>query len=172
MPLIRSAEPLLSYTDWLRTQWQSHLSAKAELLSSSVGAHSDGRFGTIGEVIRHVFGAELRYVDRIRGEEASDVSHVAPDSVDALFELGGESRASLRRLLEDFGEEDWEEERLFPIGAFEFEGTSWKILTHVLVHEIRHWAQVGTLLRLNGNGPALHDFLVSPVLGGEFRRRG
>ena len=61
---------------------------------------------------------------------------------------------------------------MHPIGDFEFEGTPRKILMHVLIHEIRHWAQLGTLLRLGGEAPRLHDFLVSPVGGGEFRRRG
>jgi uncharacterized damage-inducible protein DinB len=45
-----------------------------------------------------------------------------------------------------------------------------KIITHVVVHEIRDWAQIATLLRLNGLSGDFHDFLFSPVLGGEFRR--
>jgi len=36
----------------------------------------------------------------------------------------------------------------------------------VLMHEIRHWAQIATLLRTD----EFHDFLFSPVLGGEYRR--
>jgi hypothetical protein len=38
------------------------------------------------------------------------------------------------------------------------------------MHEIRHWAQFGTLLRLNGLKGEFHDFLFSPVLGAEFKR--
>ena len=45
-----------------------------------------------------------------------------------------------------------------------------KVVTHILFHEIRHWAQIATLLRLDGLKPDLHDFLFSPVMGGEFRR--
>jgi len=36
------------------------------------------------------------------------------------------------------------------------------------MHEIRHWAQIGTLFRLNGLAGEVHDFSFSPVLGGEF----
>ena len=43
-----------------------------------------------------------------------------------------------------------------------------KIVVHVVMHEIRHWAQIGTLFRLHGLTGELHDFLFSPVLGGEF----
>jgi hypothetical protein len=39
----------------------------------------------------------------------------------------------------------------------------------VLLHEIRHWAQIATLLRHNGIKGDLHDFLFSPALGGDAR---
>jgi uncharacterized damage-inducible protein DinB len=45
-----------------------------------------------------------------------------------------------------------------------------KIVTHVLLHEIRHWAQIATLLRLTGVTDDFHDFLFSPAMGGELRR--
>jgi arylsulfatase A-like enzyme len=45
-----------------------------------------------------------------------------------------------------------------------------KLIAHVLIHEIRHWAQVATFLRLGGVTDGYHDFLFSPVLGGELRR--
>ena len=44
-----------------------------------------------------------------------------------------------------------------------------KLVVHVPMHEIRHWAQIGTLFRLNGLTGEFHDFLFSPVLGGEFK---
>jgi len=40
------------------------------------------------------------------------------------------------------------------------------------MHEIRHWAQIGTLLRLTGLKGEFHDFLFSPVLGGELKPVG
>ena len=57
---------------------------------------------------------------------------------------------------------------------FEFIGwslkaTPRKIIIHVLTHEIGHWAQIATVLRLNGFKGEFHDFIFSPVLGGEFR---
>jgi uncharacterized damage-inducible protein DinB len=47
--------------------------------------------------------------------------------------------------------------------------TAKKIVVHVLIHEIRHWAQIGTLFRLNGLTGEFHDLLFSPVLDGEFK---
>ncbi len=164
-------DTLLAYTDWLRAQWRRHLAADPARLRLDLGPHRDARFATVGEVVRHIFGAELRYVDRIRGRPATDVSGVPSDDVEALFDFGDRSRAALVALRAEMSDDDLEAEAVYPIGAFEFQGTPRKVLIHTLIHEIRHWAQLATLLRLEGAGPGLQDFLVSPVMGGEFRRR-
>jgi uncharacterized damage-inducible protein DinB len=39
------------------------------------------------------------------------------------------------------------------------------------MHEIRHWAQIATILRLNGLVPGLSDFLLSPAMGGGLKPR-
>lgn len=164
-------DALLAYTAWMRAQWRTHLAHDTTRLSVGLGEHRDGRFHTVGDVVRHVFGAELRYVDRLRGRPATDVSGVPSDDLEALFALGAESRAALRQFLAEHPDAGGDDVALFPIGAFEFEGTPRKILIHTVIHEIRHWAQLATVLRLAGAGPPLQDFLVSPALGGEFRRR-
>jgi uncharacterized damage-inducible protein DinB len=46
-----------------------------------------------------------------------------------------------------------------------------KIVVHILLHEIRHGAQIATLFRLNSLVDDLHDFLFSPVLGGAVREQ-
>ncbi len=42
-----------------------------------------------------------------------------------------------------------------------FRVTPRRIVVHILLHEIRHWAQIATLLRLNGFAVEWHDFLFS-----------
>jgi uncharacterized damage-inducible protein DinB len=44
-----------------------------------------------------------------------------------------------------------------------------KIVMHVLMHEIRHWAQIATICRLNGLVTEWADLLASPVYGGVFQ---
>jgi uncharacterized damage-inducible protein DinB len=39
------------------------------------------------------------------------------------------------------------------------------------MHEIRHWAQIATLLRINGYPVDMHDFLFSPAMGAETRTK-
>jgi len=42
---------------------------------------------------------------------------------------------------------------------------------NTLRHETRHWAQIATLLRLNGLISELDDFIAGPVTGGGFGPR-
>jgi DinB family protein len=46
-----------------------------------------------------------------------------------------------------------------------------KLVVHVLMHEIRHWAQIGTIFRLNGLTGEIHDFLFSPSWAGNSSAR-
>ena len=44
-----------------------------------------------------------------------------------------------------------------------------KSVTHILLHEIRHWAQIGAMLRIAGHKGDFHDFLFCPAMGGIVR---
>jgi hypothetical protein len=50
---------LIDYTDWQRGKWQDWFREHgADALAMSAGPHGDGRFQTIGDLVRHVFSAE------------------------------------------------------------------------------------------------------------------
>jgi uncharacterized damage-inducible protein DinB len=69
-----------------------------------------------------------------------------------------------------FPAQDWDAMQEFKLMNSILQATPKKIIVHTLMHEIRHWAQIATMLRLNGYKAEFHDFLFSPVLGGEIRR--
>lgn len=149
---------LLNYTAWQREKWRVWFRQQGNApLSVSVGANGDGRFQTIGDVIRHIFSAEMRYVDRLTARPITDTSSVATVDADGLFRLADDSR---RRLHEFLGgaEVTWDVPEELTIGRT-FRITPRRIVVHILLHEIRHWAQIGTLLRLNGFKVEWHDFL-------------
>jgi len=161
-----SLDLLLDYTEWQRQKWQEWLAETGDsALSVGSGPHGDGRFGTAGEIVKHIFSAEKRYVDRLSGQPITDTSALPADKAETLFEFGRTSRKSLRELLAGFPEHQWDvpQELKFPAGSVS--ATPRKIVMHVLLHEIRHWAQIATLLRLNGFKSDFQDFLFSPVLG-------
>jgi uncharacterized damage-inducible protein DinB len=160
---------LLDYTDWERRKWQERLQQHGDqVLEFSAGPHGDGRFQSVGELIRHLFSAEKRYVERLVGRPLTDTASIPKDSVAALFAFGQHSRKELRELLAQGME--WDAPQDFKVLDYRISVTPKKIVTHILLHEIRHWAQIATLLRLNGVVGEFHDFLFSPAMGGEFSR--
>lgn len=162
---------LIAYTDWERDKWEPWFERQDDtVLSISVGPHGDGRFQTIGDVIRHIFSAEKRYIDRLSNRPLTDPASIPGGGVLALFEFGRQSRADLKHFVSNFPMADWEVQHEYTLMNNTLRATPKKIIAHVLLHEIRHWAQIATLLRLNGFSCEMHDFLFSPVFGGEFRK--
>ena len=160
---------LLDYTDWERRTWRSWFGQHPQALTISTGLHGDGRFEALGHAVRHIFSAEQRYVERLTGRPLSDTSTIALD-VDALFEFGRQSRAAFREFITAFPPADWDDPRDFTLMNNQIRATPRKIVIHVLMHEIRHWAQIATTARLQGLKVEPHDFLFSPILGGGLQR--
>lgn len=73
MPVQVSLDDLVAYTDWQHDYWhvwfQKH---GARALAIGVGPHGNGRFQTVGDLVRHVFSTEARYIDRLSGRPLTD----------------------------------------------------------------------------------------------------
>lgn len=169
-PVSLDLDVLLSYTDWERGTWHSWFGQHPHALTISTGLHGDGRFEALGHVVRHIFSAEQRYVERLAGRPLSDTSTIPVDSIDALFQFARQSRAALRDFIAAFPATAWDAPREFTLLDNQIRATPRKIVIHVLMHEIRHWAQIATAARLEGLQVEPHDFLFSPILGGGVQR--
>ena len=164
-------ESLIEYTAWQRDRWHDWFRTHPGTLRTDTGTHVAGGFATLGDLTRHVFTVERRYVQRLNGQALSDFADVSPDDVEALFAAGRASRSALRLLITSFAG-DWDADRHLAIPAYaDLTATPRKIVLHVLVHEIRHWAQIATLCRIHGQAIEAQDVLPSPVLGGTFSPR-
>lgn len=170
MPVQLSLNDLIDYTDWERQKWHERLRQHGnEVLKTGVGSNGDGRFTTVGELVRHIFSAERRYVERLLNRPLTDTGSVHADNLEALFQFGKESRSELKGFVETFPAEKWDVPLEFKLMNSVLQLTPRKIIVHVLLHEMRHWAQIATLLRLNGMTGDFHDFLFSPAMGGDPR---
>ncbi len=164
MALTIPIDDLLAYTDWQRSTWHAWFQGQdSTALAASTGNHTDGRFPTIGALVRHIFSAELRYVERIRGAQLSDPTGVPTTQPDPLFAFGTAARSELRTLLTS--PPDWDALLAVPLLNRTVHLSPRKILVHIVTHEIRHWAQVGTLLRHQGWEVPPQDLLFAPVYG-------
>ena len=166
MSLALDVRDLVAYTTWQRAIWRAWFAQVGPApLRVSTGAHGDGRFTTIGGLIRHIFSSELRYSERIAGVPLTDTSTVAIDDPTALFLLAAVGRSSFMGIIENLPAAEWTEPFEFPLLNSTVRSTPRKVVLHVLTHEIRHWAQVATLLRLQGWVAERQDLLFSPVFG-------
>ena len=171
MPATLNLTDLMDYTEWERQKWHSWLRQHGDdALKISAGPHGDGRFSSVGDIVKHIFSAEARYIDRLSDRALTDPASIPNDNSEALFQLGAQTRSALRKFVDTLPAADWDAFREFDFFGGTLSATPQKIVTHVLLHEIRHWAQIATLLRLNGFKDDFHDFIFTPVLGGEIRR--
>ena len=159
---------LLDYTAWDREQWKASYSAwGTDALRLSMGPETPARrFATSGELVRHIFTAELTHLAFMAGEPLPDPSAIPTEDVGALFEYGESTRRTLSAFIEAQDETTWDVPYTVEAFGFRIESTPRKSITHVLLHEVRHWAQLATLHRQAGYDGPYHDFLASPVFGG------
>jgi uncharacterized damage-inducible protein DinB len=168
-----SFDELIEFTNYERGEWLAWFSGPsssggaAARLSISTGPHTTGSIRTIGALILHIFIAEKHHVDRLARRPLTDPPPNAATDVDALFDFGLHSRRALVAYVESEPESGWDgplEFELFP--GRRVSATPRKFITHILLHEIRHWAQIATMVRIAGHpGPAT-DLIFSPVMGG------
>jgi len=157
--------PLLEYTAWERDKWRAVFDKNGAAFRTGAGPNGDGRLNTVGEIVRHIFSAEKRYPERLMGKPLSETGGVSAEDVRAVFTLGEESRGAFREFLTSFPAEEWDRSREMPMFKSTLMITPRKIVIHTMLHEIRHWAQIATMLRFAGVTDGFHDFLFSPVLG-------
>ena len=161
-----SLDDLLGYSEWDRANWLAWFRKHGpDTLALGLGAHTDGRFSTVGELVRHIFSAEKRYVERALGLPLSDTSVIPAGDVEALFRFGEETRRALRQLVDSSPDEFWSAPRTMTVGKETITVSARAMIIQTVTHELRHWAQIATLLRLAGYGAGIHDYLISPSAG-------
>src|SRR5215470_612048 len=132
MPVDLTLDDLLDYTDWQRQKWQEWFGQHGgDALRISAGPHGDGRFQAVGELVRHIFSAEKRYVDRLSGRPLTDPASIPIDDSEALFQFGRQSRSDLREFVLTFPSQDWDTPQDFTIVNHSLRATPRKIVIHV-----------------------------------------
>jgi uncharacterized damage-inducible protein DinB len=158
---------LMEFTARERNKWFDWLRGRSDsILAIGVGPHGDGRFQSVGDLVKHIFIAEKHHIDRLSTRPLTATASVPSGSLEGLFQFGRRSRKDLEEFVAVHPAEDGDVPREFEILNAPVSVTPRKSVAHILTHEIRHWAQIATMLRLNGFLPGLPDFLLSPVMGG------
>lgn len=159
-----SLEELVAWNEHAADYWKTHLEDNPNLLELPCGI---GGAATVQELVRHIWGAELRWAQRLAGVPEMPREQTPTGPLDALFDLHRQAVNIFRTLLAA-PEASWS-------GLYELK-FDWvppdqrlvsrrKIAAHALFHSQRHWAQLATLVR-NAGFPSTFrgDLLFSPAL--------
>lgn len=154
-------ETLLDYSDHERRKWRAWLAADATRVD--VPIQTGGRFPTAGALLDHIFLVERRHLARLEGGTPPGATGIPPGDLDALFEYGDLVRADFRKYLADLDASRAGETMQISVSSGSFTMTRQKLITHIVLHEIRHLAQLALAARSAGHAPpGDHDLFYYP----------
>jgi uncharacterized damage-inducible protein DinB len=155
---------LLAYTDHERAKWKTWLAVDP---TSRLGIpfQSGARFPTVGGLLNHVFWVEERHLARLEGQPVPDTTGIPDNDLNALFEFGDRVRANLRRYVTTVDDKRFSEPITFSLrGSPMITVLRRKLAAHILLHEIRHFAQIAYAVRVAGHEPpGDHDYFFAPI---------
>lgn len=148
---------LLAYADHERRKWRDWIAADPARLALPV--QPGGRFPTVGALLDHVYLVERRHLSRLEGGAPPDGTGVPAGDWQRLFEYADLVAADLARYAGDITDEA----ASGTIGFTGWDGVQYsmsrrRLLAHIVLHEVRHLAQIALAARLKGlDPPGAHD---------------
>ena len=114
-----------------------------------------GRFPDIASLLDHLFLVERRHLSRLEGAVPPSATGIPPGDVAALFDYADLVRADFRAYVDALDEA--QAGQPIVLTGLQSSGditmSRRRLTTHILLHEIRHLAQVAYAARLAGHEP-------------------
>jgi uncharacterized damage-inducible protein DinB len=152
MTLGITLDQLLDYSDHERRKWREWVAVDPARLD--VVMQAGGRFPTVGALLDHVFLVERRHLARLEGGTPPDATGVLPGDWQRLFDYADLVRADFRKYASDVDNAVGDQVIAFnAVGLGPVSMTRRRLLTHVVLHEVRHLAQVALAARMAGIAP-------------------
>ena len=163
MELTITLNELLAWTAEERQKWLAWLKANPRALDVTI--QPGGRFPTVWSLIDHILLIEHRHTLRLQGKELPTASGVKAGDIDALWSYGDRGRTALRDYLPTLSSGDINTPRDVVVASDTYPMSPRKLLFHMALHEVRHWAQIASALRAAGFAPpGDHDLFYSKAL--------
>ena len=156
------ATDLIAWVNETSRRWQAHLNAHPHLLALPCDIREGA---TARDLVHHIVAVELRYSERLNDLPISSYDDVPKDSVDGLYATHARAMELLAEALAKPGA-DWDADIEFPTrSAGTLKARRKTIVLHMLMHSIRHYAQLGTIAR-HGGAPTdwLGDYLFMDLI--------
>jgi uncharacterized damage-inducible protein DinB len=151
---------MLDWTAEERAKWLPWLKANPQALDLAL--QPGGRFGTVGSLLDHIFLVERRHLQRLTGDPLTESTGLSGNNAAPLFDYGASVRRELEQFIAEADDSVGDEMKQVDIRGTIFPMTARKLLFHILLHEIRHSAQIALAVRLAGMPPpGEHDLFYS-----------
>jgi uncharacterized damage-inducible protein DinB len=153
-------DELLGWTAEERAKWLPWLTANPAAMDVKV--QPGGRFPTVGALIDHIFLVEVRHTLRLQGQDLPTESGVPANDITALFAFAARGREGVFRYLPTLSMDDLNKPRAVVVASGTYPLSPRKLLFHMALHEVRHWAQIAAAVRMAGFAPpGDHDLFYS-----------
>lgn len=157
---VLTAQEVLNWNEATSDHWHKFLAEHTDILAIPCDIANTK---TVAELLQHIVAVELRYAERIARIPETPYDQVPFDSVEAIYATHDRAIATLKQ---SFATDiDWDQTIEFTTRSYGTLRASLKtIYFHALLHGIRHYAQLGTLVRQHGYKPTwLGDYLIEGV---------
>lgn len=156
-----SFRDLLAFNHSETERWHKFLVQHPQALELQAG----GQIGTVRNLVKHIFQAELYFAARLAGKELPKEDYEPrSDSLDDIFYLHERAHGLLAHFLSIADEAEMSKKYHFEF-AGGFDASSRKMVMQFFWHGINHWGQVAMLARQAGmptEGP--RDIILSKAL--------
>ncbi len=154
---VLTAQEVLNWYETTSNYWRKFLTENPAILALPCDIANTK---TVAELMQHIVAVELRWSERLIHTAETPYEQVAFDSVDAIYATHDRATEILRQALASTP--DWSQVIEFQTRTFGPAKASLKtIYFHTVLHSIRHYAQLSTLVRQNGYKPTLFgDYLM------------
>ncbi len=148
--LALTAEEMLAWNETTANSWRKLTAEHPEVLAIQCDIYG---VRTVGQLLQHVVAVETRYAQRLSGAAETPYEAIPFGTSEELFGAHDAAIAGLRAELARDG--DWERTLDFQTLTLGRMRASRKTLFfHALLHSMRHYAQLATLVRAHGFKPA------------------
>jgi uncharacterized damage-inducible protein DinB len=158
MPATLPLEWLILYADGESRKWREFFRANPQAMDLKTDiAHG----ASVRDLLAHIFVVEYLYTQRIAGAPESPVDELTKRAAADPFAMGEQAHAWYRDFLAQSDDAALGRKMIFQtLSAGQQSATRRKMFVHALLHSMRHWAQLATLVRQNGyTAPGRHDFM-------------
>lgn len=144
-----SLEDLLADFDLTAARWKEFFAANPAAAAVPTDIVNSG---DVGGLASHLYMASVAHSMRLLGEPVPNFNATTPvKDIAGAWEMHARGSTNLKRFLASTKDASLDELMTFRTQAgTDFQLSRRKLCLHIFVHAIRHWAQIGPLVRQHG----------------------